>query len=200
MKALTLHQPWATLVAEGVKTIETRSWPTKHRGPVAIHAAAICPWKIRRTVLGHAPRGQSRSKMGLGQHYIQNLLYNLRYDDFWPADTMQEMPLGAVIAVAELVDCIPMLAEDADLPYEPHLVVGREELVHRALDGCILGTPMVETHVHDQRPYGDFAPGRWAFMLADVRKLSEPVSVRGGQRLWNLPADVEAAVLEGVSA
>ena len=26
MKALTLHQPWASLIAHGVKTIETRSW------------------------------------------------------------------------------------------------------------------------------------------------------------------------------
>ena len=40
MKVLTLHQPWASLVALGVKTIETRSWSTQYRGPLAIHAAA----------------------------------------------------------------------------------------------------------------------------------------------------------------
>lgn len=39
MKALTLTQPWATLVAIGAKRIETRSWATKYRGPLAIHAA-----------------------------------------------------------------------------------------------------------------------------------------------------------------
>lgn len=39
MKALTLWQPWASLVALGVKTIETRSWSTSHRGPLAIHAS-----------------------------------------------------------------------------------------------------------------------------------------------------------------
>jgi hypothetical protein len=38
MKALTLIQPWATLVALGEKQIETRSWDTKYRGPLAIHA------------------------------------------------------------------------------------------------------------------------------------------------------------------
>lgn len=38
MKAVTIIQPWATLVALGVKTLETRSWATKHRGPLAIHA------------------------------------------------------------------------------------------------------------------------------------------------------------------
>ncbi len=39
MKTLTLTQPWATLVAIGAKRIETRSWSTKYRGPLAIHAA-----------------------------------------------------------------------------------------------------------------------------------------------------------------
>jgi hypothetical protein len=38
MKALSLWQPWATLVSIGAKRIETRSWPTKYRGPLAIHA------------------------------------------------------------------------------------------------------------------------------------------------------------------
>ena len=38
MKAITLWQPWATLVAIGAKTIETRSWGTSYRGPLAIHA------------------------------------------------------------------------------------------------------------------------------------------------------------------
>lgn len=40
MKALTIRQPWATLIASGVKTIETRTWATKHRGPLVIHAGA----------------------------------------------------------------------------------------------------------------------------------------------------------------
>ena len=40
MKVLTLTQPWATLVAIGAKRIETRSWATKYRGPLLIHAAA----------------------------------------------------------------------------------------------------------------------------------------------------------------
>jgi hypothetical protein len=39
VKALSLTQPWATLIADGRKTIETRSWPTIFRGRIAIHAA-----------------------------------------------------------------------------------------------------------------------------------------------------------------
>jgi len=47
MKAITIWQPWAHLVARGEKKIETRSWHTKYRGPLAIHAAAGMPkWVV----------------------------------------------------------------------------------------------------------------------------------------------------------
>lgn len=39
MKALSLRQPWAWLVAAGYKTIETRTWGTKYRGLLLIHAS-----------------------------------------------------------------------------------------------------------------------------------------------------------------
>ena len=40
MKVLTLKQPWATLVAEGIKKYEFRSWKTNYRGKILIHAGA----------------------------------------------------------------------------------------------------------------------------------------------------------------
>lgn len=36
MKALSLKQPWANMVAEGLKTIETRTWSVSYRGPLLI--------------------------------------------------------------------------------------------------------------------------------------------------------------------
>jgi hypothetical protein len=39
MKAITLTQPWASLVMDGRKQWETRSWSTRYQGPLAIHAA-----------------------------------------------------------------------------------------------------------------------------------------------------------------
>ena len=36
MKAISLKQPWANLVATGKKTIETRKWSTKYRGDLVI--------------------------------------------------------------------------------------------------------------------------------------------------------------------
>lgn len=38
MKVITLKQPWATLIALGYKQYEFRSWSTKYRGPILIHA------------------------------------------------------------------------------------------------------------------------------------------------------------------
>lgn len=38
MKAITIKQPWATLIAEGYKEYEFRTWKTKFRGKVLIHA------------------------------------------------------------------------------------------------------------------------------------------------------------------
>lgn len=43
MKVLTLTEPWATLVAIGAKTIETRSWRSWYEGPLAIHSAKSYP-------------------------------------------------------------------------------------------------------------------------------------------------------------
>jgi hypothetical protein len=43
VKALSLTQPWATLVLLGAKRYETRAWQTLHRGPLAIHAARTFP-------------------------------------------------------------------------------------------------------------------------------------------------------------
>jgi len=38
MKALTISQPYATLIANGEKFVENRRWQTSHRGPLVIHA------------------------------------------------------------------------------------------------------------------------------------------------------------------
>ena len=40
MKVITLKQPWATLVAEGIKEYEFRSWKTNYRGKLLIHAGS----------------------------------------------------------------------------------------------------------------------------------------------------------------
>ena len=93
MKALCVHQPWASMIARGAKIIETRSWRTRYRGPIAILAT-----KRRRIhELIHAGAcwnvcGALGRRMGEGDSVP---LYDA-------------LPFGSVLAVGELVDCRPV--------------------------------------------------------------------------------------------
>lgn len=40
MRAISIRQPWASLIADGKKTIELRTWSTSYRGPLLICASA----------------------------------------------------------------------------------------------------------------------------------------------------------------
>ena len=89
MKGLTMTQPWATLVAIGANVIETRDWPTKYRGPFAIHAAKGFPADARALC-----RTQPfRAALAAGG-----------------STSADELPRGAIVAVAELkslLTCVP---------------------------------------------------------------------------------------------
>ena len=85
MKALTLTQPWATLVALGVKKIETRSWWTKHRGLLAIHAAKGFP--------------------KTAQHLCQEKPFRQFVPDF------NALPRSVIVCMVRVVDCVRMTPE-----------------------------------------------------------------------------------------
>ena len=54
MKAISIRQPWAWLIVNGYKDVENRTWSTKHRGPILIHAGkTLDPYfdEIRQDVL-----------------------------------------------------------------------------------------------------------------------------------------------------
>jgi hypothetical protein len=98
MKAITLTQPWASLVAIGAKRIETRSWKTAYRGPLAIHAAKAFP--------GWA-KDLCESRMvctALGWPVCDGPLTQAWLDD--NAASIRSLPLGRVVATARLVQCI----------------------------------------------------------------------------------------------
>lgn len=90
MKALTLTQPWAALLAIGEKRFETRSWGTSYRGPLAIHAAKGLPaWA--REVFYEGPFREV-----LHRHYGPGYLDRL------------EAQRGCVIATCRLGDVVRM--------------------------------------------------------------------------------------------
>lgn len=87
MDALSLWQPWATLVAIGAKRYETRSWrPNRPLGPLAIHATKTFPREAMDLRLQEPFRGVLAAA-----GYLK------------PAD----LPIGAVLAVVEVEGFIP---------------------------------------------------------------------------------------------
>ena len=74
-------QPWASLIALGEKGFETRSWPTKHRGPIAIHAGK----SIDKEAFEDKEIRQALVKHGITSHH--------------------QLPKGAVVATAEIKEC-----------------------------------------------------------------------------------------------
>jgi len=181
MKAITLHQPWATLIALNVKRIETRSWraPASLIGQrIAIHAGATRG--VVFNVLKAAARDLDSDAIALC-----NALYAL---DIEPID----LPLGAIVATATLADCLPMVGPGRDVPDAWPIEWPLIEV------GDMRGNPLVlwpsdgagsyeASDISDQLPYGDFQPGRWAWMLADITPC-DPVPAKGKQGLWNWDA------------
>jgi hypothetical protein len=82
MRAVTILQPWAEMIARGVKRVENRTWRTKYRGEIAIHAG-----KARSCIDAEDPWAWPE-RYGVALPQAGDLMF------------------GAIIAVAELVDCV----------------------------------------------------------------------------------------------
>lgn len=83
MKGISLYQPWASLVALGLKRVESRSWPTTYRGPLLIHAAKRWDAGLESAQVDAAELLWSHGRLPL------------------PA----VLPLGRVLAVCRLAGC-----------------------------------------------------------------------------------------------
>lgn len=186
---LTLYADLATLVALGVKTVETRTGPPAgdmrppgvrpipgfrlnrgdrvgiHAGMAVSPAAALAAPGTRTGTVGtytverDNPRGRPAAYILRGPSMA------------WP----YRLPLGALVATAVVVDAVPI--EDLDAPTDevssldaPAVVYVRPQedpeqyllYVHRHQ------VPTVDAEMGDQLPYGIWTPGRWALLLDDV--------------------------------
>jgi hypothetical protein len=133
MRAITLMQPWAQLVAVGAKRYETRSWKTHYRGPLAIHASLEFP---------NSARALCRA-----EPFCSALFGNV------------DLPLGCVVAVCDLAAVLPTTESES-------------------LFESISEWPPSEL------PFGDFSPGRFAWLLKNIRALENPIPARGARSLW----------------
>ena len=153
LRALSLTQPWASLVAQGAKRIETRSWATPYRGWIAIHAAKAFPRECQRLL------------------EVEPFLTALNC----PPD---ELRRGAILAVVRLRGCFQC---------------GKDQGGH--------GVPgLVLPPVAPELSFGDYSPGRYAWVFDDLRPLGRPIPCKGALGGWRLPAEVETEIKKRVFA
>ncbi len=127
-RILTLHQPWAQLMWDGRKGVETRSWRTTYRGLLGVHSS-------RRV-----GKGFLRAAQEFGY-------------------TEDDLPLGVLGGVTRLVN-----------------VVSTTEAIERGLVAP------------DEVKYGDYRPGRFAWITEGMRLLEAPFILPGALGCWR-PAE-----------
>jgi activating signal cointegrator 1 len=141
MKCLSVLQPWASLILLGAKKIETRSWATKYRGLLLIHAG----------------KGWNKAVEGMcALEPFQSAL----------AAHKEPLPRGCIIGQVELCDCIPI--EDAKRYVQaspPEAMGGFSE---------------------HELAFGDYTPGRWAWLLTAPQVVSLPMPYKGSLGIFNV--------------
>lgn len=162
MKAITIWQPWASLLACGAKQFETRSWATSYRGPLAIHAA-------------NKPLSQVAPLMSNRAWQATLDLLASRYGVCTDADNWLDLPCGVIIATAELVGCHEIVRHGGrGMPADGPGWLETDHGIYEPSDQELL--------------FGDWTPGRYAWEIANVKLLDTPIPARGKQRLWNWEA------------
>jgi hypothetical protein len=98
MLALSIRQPWASLILKAGKNIENRSWPTKFRGRMLIHAAKGMSRDEHEDAIAFAvaaihadPRNADATK--------RTTLRDLGF-------AFEDLPRGGVVGSVEVVDCV----------------------------------------------------------------------------------------------
>jgi len=140
-RALSLTQPWATLMAIDAKRVETRAWNTNYRGWIAIHASKGFPMECRNLCYS--------SPFGLA---MANCI------------SPDDLPLGQILAVTEIVES------------------RRTEHV---------GASLSEQEI----ALGDYSPGRYAIFTRGVRRLKQPITIKGALSIWRMTSPITEADL-----
>lgn len=94
MKAISIRQPWAWLIVNGFKDVENRTWPTKFRGPVLIHAGATM------TKADYEAACLFINSMELPMETLRNLVVS------FPTFEALKSKCGGIVGEAEITGCV----------------------------------------------------------------------------------------------
>ncbi len=163
MKAITIWQPWTSLLVCGAKQYETRGWATTYRGSIALHAAMKDPCKL--------PLLDKKDLERIVQEEI----------DAGRCPPWCFMPTGKIIATAELVNVWHIVHNPGlDMNGAKHIDICAKRMPEdkHAPD---FGDYFIPTE--EEMALGDWTPGRFAWELKNVKPM-DPIPAKGQQGLW----------------
>jgi hypothetical protein len=186
LRAITIRQPYPFLIEKGYKTVETRSRRCNYRGWFCLHAAAKWdPGWLSWANPDHDDEAGRR--LNLLADAGVTVDEDVNGSGYWRA-WRPSLPTGAITAVVELADCVPILA-DHEMATAPFMFENFKG------DVFMLDRGHYEHMLPCQGHYGDFTPGNSGLILGKVYCLSEPVPCRGQQAVpWRVPDDVAEQV------
>jgi len=159
MRALTIWEPYASLLlvpGPTGKRIETRPVPTKHRGPLAIHAGL------------HKFSGGSVYDTAM----LDKLCRAFGYGREGVLTHIAQLPRGVVIGEVDLVACARV----------EHVDVGSDTVrVYLKLDD---GKTSVKVISRTELAFGNYEPGRYLYITERPRRYPAPIPARGMQGVW----------------
>ena len=168
LKMISMWNPWAALLAAGEKWIETRGWPTKHRGTIGIQAAKKYNAKASEKALqvirdqyDWTPRhAKAHILLEEGHHHGGRLVAIATLEDCVPTENVRKIgqPISDVVSQPRQVDTPAYFQTES---------------------GAVLLTDGREAHV------GNLNNDRFAWLLSNVRAVVHPPEVRGQQGMWN---------------
>ena len=190
MKAIVVRQPWATLIALGVKKIETRpAPPSGEMRPEGVRGLPGCSLVRGERIAIVAGAQRPKEPTVVGDYHVYNdntsRSWLLDADETWS----RPLPLGAVVCTVVVDDALPIVpCEPYDHPITrrdgncaaradwlrewggPRLRLGY--IGTGGLDGGPwlvfgLGDSADASPMRDQLPLGDYEPGRWGWLLSD---------------------------------
>jgi hypothetical protein len=185
VKAITLYQPWAFLVAWGFKTLETRSWGTPYKGELAIHAAAGKP----RWDLFVDPKNEELARETVGACTLRagSVLAVAHLDGVLEIDGFTSMHMEESHTGLEIPDKRVVQQTSSLLGYAWKQGKTRPR-------GAIALGDGTSRSVRNEFAFGDLSMGRWAWQLSRVVVMHSDIPCRGRQALWNVPDDVVSAI------
>lgn len=90
MKALSIKQPWAWLITQGIKDVENRSWRTGFRGDFLIHASKSFDFSGMDWICSNFPEIESD---------LKKLVTLINKDENCGLS-------GGIIGKGEIIDCV----------------------------------------------------------------------------------------------